>query len=188
MNKSRIYFKNNPWPEGHPVQAFKWSAKLIDGHVWFDLHLESEDYYSERAVEEADDIEYPSDWDAPIVWGNYHACTLSSTFWDNQGFRVCRLAEYTPAYFNDRRFEVDSHPEDIEDWDALAFHIYLLGHDAVAEHQIHFEQVAGTENFNIHWTGKIALAYSGQSKFEHEFSAYIENLIFPQLIFDENSD
>ena len=57
---NRIYFKGNPWPEGHPVKEFKWSASIRDGYVWFDMHLESQDYYSERDIEDDEDTEYLS--------------------------------------------------------------------------------------------------------------------------------
>lgn len=180
MQANRIYFKDNPWPEGHPIVAFSWLAKQIDGKVWFDFHLESADYDSEREID-TEEIDYDSDWEAPGAWKNYHACTISSTYWENPGFPVCALADYTPSYLNGRCFNIDLRPELLENWDEFAFHIYLLGHDAVAQHQIHFEQVTGTTLFNIQWTGKIALAYAGQDKFMHDFSIYIENVPFPKL-------
>tara|TARA_Y100000816_G_C26062736_1_gene558199 strand:- start:59 stop:199 length:141 start_codon:yes stop_codon:yes gene_type:complete len=43
---------------------------------------------------------------------------------------------------------------------------------------------AETRVENIYWTGKIALAYSGQYEFEHDFSVYLENVAFSQLIYD----
>ena len=50
---------------------FAWSVRIKDGEVWFDVHLESADYYSERDIEDDENVEYESDWKAPIVWGNY---------------------------------------------------------------------------------------------------------------------
>ena len=81
MKHDRIYFKGNPWPEGHPVKEFVWSAKEKNGEVWFDMHLESANYYAERDIENNEDVDYPSDWAAPIVWSNYHSCILSSSYW-----------------------------------------------------------------------------------------------------------
>jgi hypothetical protein len=80
MEADRIYFKDNPWPEGHRIKVCVWSAKEVDGDVWFDMHLESFDYYSEREIEDDEDVDYPSDWAAPIVWDNYHSST-SSLLW-----------------------------------------------------------------------------------------------------------
>lgn len=124
MKPDRIYFKDNPWPEGHPIKEFTWSAKEVDGDVWFDLHLKSADYYAERDIEDDENAEYASDWAAPIVWGNYHSCTLSSTYWGNDGFRVCAKADYTPELLDGLELTVDPDPEALEDFEDLAFHIY----------------------------------------------------------------
>ena len=99
MEPNRIYFKDNPWPEGHPIKRFAWSAKEIDGDIWFDMHLESADYYAERDIEDDEDEGYPSDWTAPAVWSNYHSCILSSNYWHHGGFRVCSKAECTPEFW-----------------------------------------------------------------------------------------
>ncbi len=187
MQPNRIYFAGNPWPEGHPVKEFQWSARLINGEVWFDLHLKSADYYSERGIDssmedaDAEGMEYASDWEAPIVWENYHACTLSSTYWQSRGFKACSRKEYCPEFFDGREFSVDPAPEQAEDWDDLAFHIYLLGHDSAAKHRITFEKAAGAGLFNIRWTGKIAPAYTDNYEYTHDFSVYLENVEFPAL-------
>jgi len=46
--KNRIYFKDNPYPNGHLIKEFKWSARVFseDG-LWFDFHLISDNYYAE---------------------------------------------------------------------------------------------------------------------------------------------
>lgn len=181
MEADRIYFKDNPWPEGHPIKEFTWSAKEVDGNVWFDMHLKSADYYSERNIEYGQDTDYPSDWEAPIVWNNYHSCTLSSNYWHNGGFKVCTKEEYTPEFLNGLEVEVDSHPKLPENLDDLAFHIYLLGHDAVAQHRIKFERIGDSMRFKIIWSGKIALAYSGDYEFKHDFYALISNAVYPEL-------
>jgi len=181
MNPDRIYFKDNPWPEGHPVKEFTWSAKELDGDVWFDLHLKSADYYSERDIEDDESVEYPSDWAAPIVWGNYHSCTLSSSYWDNGGFRVCSKAEYSPQFLDGLELTVDPDPEAFDDFEDHAFHIYLLGHDAVAKHKIRFDRIGDTSQFKISWGGMIAQAYVGDYDFRHEFSTVISAAEFPKL-------
>lgn len=181
MEMDRIYFKDNPWPEGHPIKEFVWSAKEINGEVWFDLHLKSADYYAERDIEDDEDADYPSDWAAPGVWGNYHACTLSSTFWGNSGFKVCAKTDYTPELLDGLELLVDPNPETLENWDQFAFHIYLLGHDAAARHRIRFERIGDTMQFRISWSGYIALAYVGHYEFKHPFSATVSSVTFPTL-------
>jgi hypothetical protein len=181
VEPDRIYFKDNPWPEGHPIKEFAWSAKEVDGDVWFDMHLQSADYHAERDLDDDEDVDYPSDWAAPIVWGNYHACTLSSTSWHDGGFRVCARADYTPAFLNGLELLVDPDPEAVEDHDDFAFHVYLLGHDAVARHRIRFERIGDSMRFKILWSGLIAQAYVGDYEFKHEFSAVISAAEFPQL-------
>jgi len=177
---NRIYFKNNPWPEGHAVKDFCWTAEVREGMVWFHFHLETDDYYAERNIDDGEDAEYDSDWQAPIVWGNYHRCTLSTNEWHDGGFKVCPEAEYTEALVDGLELEVDMHPDAIEDWDDFAFHIYLLGHDAAAQHQIKFVRT-GPATFDIEWSGKIAQAYVGDYNFKHDFSTRLVGIKMPEL-------
>ncbi|MEZ4713169.1 MAG: hypothetical protein R3A44_38630 [Caldilineaceae bacterium] len=181
MENGRIYFKGNPWPEGHPIKAFVWSAKEVGEDVWFHMHLESADYYAERDIENDENADYPSDWMAPIVWENYHSCILSSNHWHDGGFRVCSKTDYTLDFLNGLELNVDSNPEFIEEWDDLAFHIYLLGHDMVAKHKIKFERVGDSTRFKISWAGRIAQVYVGDYKFKHEFCVVISDAEFPDL-------
>ncbi len=177
MPTRRIHFKNNPWPEGHPINDFAWTARVEDGQVWFDLHLVTFDYYAERSIEEEDPGD-ESSWRSPSVWANYHYCTLSPTRWGEVGgFLACPLSEYSAERIDGVEFQVDEPPpEDTED---NAFHIYLLGHDAAASHRIRFMRRAGTDRFDIHWSGRIALAYIGHYDYEHAFEACIEDVAFP---------
>jgi len=179
MDNNRIYFEGNPWPEGHPLKEFKWTAKVVDGDVWFDIHLESADYYSERDIEDDEDVDYESDWEAPIVWGNYHSCTMSTNYWHKGGFRVCRLDEYSPDYLDGLELEIDMRPDQIEEWDDLAFHIYLLGHDAVACHRIKFIREPNCDDFSIQWQGRAAQAYVGDYEFKHPFKLFVARQKFP---------
>jgi hypothetical protein len=125
--RNRIFFPGNPWPEGHPIEEFRWTASVRNNAVWFDLHLRSEDYEAEREIEEpeeeGDEDDFPSDWEAPGVWTNYHRCTLSSTQWPNyRGFAVCPLSAFSLERIDG--FEAcvdDAPPEDPRD---NAFHIY----------------------------------------------------------------
>ncbi len=181
MKENRIYFKGNPWPEGHPIKEFRWTARIEHDAVWFDMHLETADYYSERDIEDNEDVEYLSDWAAPIVWGNYHSCTLSTNNWHNGGFKVCPLEQYSAEFMDGLVLEIDSNPEAIEDWDELAFHIYLLGHDSAAKHKFKFERVGKTDVFNIIWSGKIAQAYVGDYEYKRDFSTLISGVKLPIL-------
>ncbi|PAX99952.1 hypothetical protein CKO50_18030 [Pseudoalteromonas sp. HM-SA03] len=182
MELNRICFKDNPWPEGHPIEEFIWSAKVVDDHVWFDLHLKSADYYAEREIEDDDDsFKYPSDWKAPIVWYNYHCCTLSSNYWHDGGFRICRVEKYTPDILDGLEVLIDPNPDASSDIEDCAFHIYLLGHDAVGKHRIRFDRIGDSMQFKITWLGAIALVYSGDYDFRHEFAAILAEVEFPKL-------
>jgi hypothetical protein len=179
MEKDRILFQDNPWPEGHPIKVFAWDSKLVDGDVWFDFYLETADYNGERYIEENEDIEYNSDWEAPIIWSNYHRCILSSNYWHCGGFRVCPEAEYSFEYLDGLELEIDINSKYSGDLQSLAFHIYLLGHDAVAKHKVKFIRSGDTNRFDIQWSGKIALAYAGDYEFKHDFIAMITDVAAP---------
>jgi hypothetical protein len=179
MPANRITFLGNPWPEGHPIKEFEWLASARDGQVWFDFHLQTEDYESERSIDDDEEIEYPSDWEAPIVWNNFHACTLSSNNWHDGGFPVGQIGKVSLESLDGLEVSVDSPaPEDTEE---NAFHVYLLGHDASAHHRIKFSRIPGTDKFNILWIGRLALAYVGDYEYKHEFEAKIFEVQAPQL-------
>jgi hypothetical protein len=185
--QGRLHFPGNPWPEGHAVAEFAWTARIVDGVVWCDLHLRSADYYAERDIEldEGEDEDHASSWEAPGVWGNYHRCTLSSTHWDDdRGFPLCPVADFTPDRLDGRTFEVDTITtgtlEGVE-LDDLAFHIYLLGHDSVANHRITFQRIGDSDRFDIIWSGDIALTYAGDDDLARRFEARIANVPFPTL-------
>ncbi len=175
---NRIKFFGNPWPEGHPILKFEWVASERSGEVWFDLHLETVDYESERSIYVEDEVESQPDWEAPIVWNNYHACTLSSNYWHAGGFPVGKVGKVTLDSLDGMKVSVDASPEDAEE---NAFHVYLLGHDATAYHRITFSRLPGTDRFNIHWTGRLALAYVGDYEYKHAFEAKVFNVQAPKL-------
>jgi hypothetical protein len=166
MKVGRIVFAGNPWPRGHRIRRFVWSAHLDPATgLWFDLHLVSAPYdegdRGARADEEDDD---DGDWRSKIVWTNYDSAIISSTEWDGRGFLVA--TERRPLAFTKlagRTFRVPARD---------AFGIYLLGHDAAAKHEITF----GRDS--IEWSGRIALAYVGQTTFRHRFTARIPHARF----------
>jgi hypothetical protein len=181
MKSNRIHFHGNPWPEGHNIKEFRWSAETRGHEVWFHFHLETDDYYAERDIEDDEEIEYPSDWEAPIVWGNFHSCTISSADWHHGGFKVCSVDEYSLERLDGLELRVDPLPCELADHDARAFHTYLLGHDTVVDHVIKFVRVKGTDSFNISWSGKIALTYVGDYDPCYQFSAEIASVEAPTL-------
>ena len=184
MSVGRIVFAGSPWPEGHAIEEFEWTARAVGDALWFDLHLRSAGYDAEREIEDNEDGNESSDWQCPGVWGNYHACILSSTYWGGEGgFRVCALGECSADWLDGRRFEVDPVEGVIEDPDERAFHIYLLGHDSVANHRIEFRRIGDSERFDILWTGEIALTYAGEDELAHRFEARVTAVPYPTLPF-----
>lgn len=179
MPDNRIFFPGNPWPEGHPIKEFQWLASHRNGQVWFDLHLESQDYDAERAIDDNEGNEDTPDWEAPVLWKNFHACTLSSNFWHDGGFAVGKIGKVSLETIDGMEAVVDDPaPKDLED---NAFCVYLLGHDAAAHHRIKFSRIPDTDRFNIRWIGKLALAYVGKYEYEYEFEAKIFDVQAPQL-------
>jgi len=183
MKTGRITFAGNPWPEGHAIAAFRWTAERRDDEVWYHLHLESESYYAARAIDSDEADPDASDWEAPSVWGNYHRCTLSSSKWYRGGFLAGTLSEHTPSRVDGRVFQVDPPPHNLrrQEHDERAFHIYLLGHDAVVDHRITFTRRPGTDLFDIAWEGRIALVYAGSYEPKHAFRAEIAGVAFPAI-------
>lgn len=180
--ENRIYFAGSPFAKGHSVKEFVWSGGIDeDLELWFDLHLETEDYSTDYPELMATDDGGPSasDWQSKMVWGNYHSCTLSSTAWGNEGFKaIDREQVFSFSEISKQAYTVNSLPMP-EPWqpDDLAFHIYLLGHDSCAGHHIQFSKNPDN-SFNIEWRGKIALSYVGSYDFEYDFFALLNNVFF----------
>ncbi|TXK70622.1 hypothetical protein [Paenibacillus sp. N3.4] len=156
---------------------FIWSGHINEDGLWFDLYLESADYDEENNELDSQDDEAVSDWQAKIVWNNYHSCTLSSTYWEEaSGFQVGKeLNQFGIRQLGSKEYNVD--PLSKYDFDNPSFNIYLLGHDSVAEHRIHFSEKE-LKQFDIKWDGKIALTYAGQYEFLHSFEANLLNVSF----------
>lgn len=176
---NRIVFVDNPWPDGHAIQELEWSARIEpETGLWFELHLVSDDYYADDAPDEEEDVdEDVSDWKSKTVWTNYHACTLSSTYWDHQGFLVgTKDQPFDFATIGDRLFEVDPLPPDDDPYER-AFGIYLLGHDGVADHKIRITPLA-EQRYELDWRGKIAMEYVGDFDFDSDFYARSDQLTF----------
>jgi hypothetical protein len=121
------------------------------------------------------------------VWENYHNCTISSTKWESRGIEI----DTTKGKFDFNSLQqseliVDPLPiKDDLDFDELSFQIYLLGHDSCADHRIKFSK-KGNNKFDIEWRGKIALTYSGEDEFGHEFIALINDVTFDGFYLPKN--
>lgn len=188
---NRIYFKGNPYPDGHSIKKFIWSGRLDeDEQLWFDLHLETDDYDAEDTEEYDDDEEeedVDSDWEAKIVWENYQKCTISSTKWQSRGFLIDTQKEnFDFDSLLQKELTVDPLPLDDDlDFDDLSFQIYLLGHDSCAGHKIKFSR-NDNDKFDIEWKGKIALTYSGEEEFKHDFTAFLQDVTFDGFYLPKN--
>ncbi|MFJ8530418.1 hypothetical protein [Bacillus sp. NPDC094106] len=185
----RIYFVDNPWPNGHRIINFEWGAHFKYGEelgekagLYFDLHLETADYYEEDKGEDEDaEDEAESDWQAKIVWNNYHSCTLSSEEWNYKGFRVgSDEAPFDLEMLDGKEYIIDflskEEQEDL-DLDMTAFDVYLLGHDASGFHSIKFTRLE-RQAYQIEWKGKLALAYVGDHEFKYDFHTIISSASF----------
>jgi hypothetical protein len=185
---NRIFFKGNPYPNGHQIEEFVWSGRLEkDRGLIFDFHLLSADYYAEDNSEEEEDDDKPS-WESKIVWGNYHQCTMSSTYWNDKGVVVGSSA--LKLDFNNLLNKIliidPVQPREEYDAEEFVFSIYLLGHDACANHKIAFIKKHDQSTFDMEWKGNIALVYSGGDEFDYSFEAMITKVKFAGISLDQN--
>lgn len=180
---NRIFFPGNPWPDGHAIKELFWSARLDpETGLWFDLHLESENYYAEDSDQDtAYDDAIDNDWESKLSWSNFHSCTLSSTYWDNIGFQVAsQAAPLDMAVAEGQVFSFDNLPVTAEHYER-AFGIYLLGHDGVADHRVCIKKQPLNQVFSLKWSGRIALEYNvgvGLAEFDQEFQVNYDSLTF----------
>lgn len=171
--KGRIWFARNPWPEGHRLKAFLLMGRVdLEKGLFLDVELVTDEYSAERDPEDDEDA---SDWEAPIVWNNYHRCTISSVNWENEtGLLVAterRKLEKKAFSGSAKWVDLAKHTGD-----SRALHVYLLGHDSVRSGDLRLKR-KGT-SYDVTWTGKLALTYAGDSVFRHRFSAKASGVAF----------
>lgn len=181
--KGRIWFARNPWPKGHAIEKATWSGRLTGaGALIFDLHVETASYDAadrERLGDDDDDDD-GGDWRSRGVWRNYGRCSLSSTKWGHRGIEVGspqRPLDW--AKLDGATLRVDRATDTLPSFaegELAAFHIYLLGHDAVADHALRFRRARST--WAIDWKAKIALAYIGHRDLAHRLRAELRGLTF----------
>ncbi len=176
MMPNRIYFLNNPYPNGHLIKEFVWTGRIIpDKGIYFDFHLETEEYCKETPRNNPDE---DIDWESPGVWENYGQCTISSYFYGNEGIligskdkpfnfqEICNSVIYADTLTNAKELIKQD----------TGFHIYILGHDSCANHR--FELIGKDKKHSIKWSGKIALSYAGQNEYKYDFQAIINDVTF----------
>ncbi len=173
VGTDRIWFPGNPWPNGHRIAEFRWSGWLDpDDGLRFGFWLESADYHADDPPATGDDDPVVPFGRSRHTWLNYGRCTIRPSM----GFVAGTPAEPLDLdTLTDRTFVVDPPDEvaDFEDDDEFAFHLYLLGHDSVADHRIRFPQRHGPVTFAVAWTGRIALTDIGEQDFSYEFRAQV---------------
>jgi hypothetical protein len=182
----RIWFEGNPWPGGHAIKALEFQLLLDEAGVGLLLDLQSEDYYAGDAshFDEDNGSAAESDWTSKSVWGNYHSCRLSNTYWGIGRDTVPRVAN-ADAPITSRVLDTIHVTADILDlgeqspkpYEDHAFHIYLTGHDAVAAHDIRIAP-QNDGRFELKWSGLIALAYAGDDVFRYRFRAEAHDVPF----------
>lgn len=164
--EGRIWFPGNPWPDGHAVEDFGWWGRIHpDGRLWFELSLRSAEYGAREPTDKGE-----GDWRSPIVWNNYHRCTLSP------GWRKGLLAAEPGRPFRLAAPQtLTADPVDEVDFEEEpAFHVYLLGHDAAAGHEVTFTPTAA--GHDVTWTGALALYYAGEEDFRYGFRAELRDV------------
>jgi hypothetical protein len=183
--EGRIWFEGNPWPDGHAIKELEFRLLLDEAGVGLLLNLETDDYYAEDPSYFDEEFEEEhiskSDWESKIVWGNYHSCHLSNIEWGIDPETITRLnTPFGPDDLNFLSFEIDPVPfgkESPKDYEEHDFNIYLLGHDAVASHDMKIERQQNGL-FTIQWIGLIAQAYVGDHHFKHRFRAEAKDVPF----------
>lgn len=185
MNKTnRIFFYDNPYPLGHTLKEFVWSARLDpERGLLFDFHLVTDSYYAEDDSND-DNEDLKSDWQSKTVWENYHNCILSSTEWHYGGIVIGTPEnKFDFSKLNSATLTSDLLPlPEGFDFQDLAFHVYLLGHDSCSNNKITLNRNPDN-TFEISWTGKIARTYYGDYEFKHDFEVNISNVKFDGIYF-----
>jgi hypothetical protein len=177
--RGHIWFERNPWPGGHAINEFAFQILLDESGPRLLLDLQSEDYNAHDNPD-ADEETGKGDWQSKGVWGNYHACSLSNVKWGiTPGTAPLLTApvDARPANIAVRADPVAADGTSPLCHDEHAFHIYLLGHDSVHDHDIRITR-AVNGLYEIAWSGLIALSYVGDYVFRHRFRAALHDVPF----------
>lgn len=185
----RVIFVGNPWPGGHEIAELQWTGVLRRTGLWLGLYLRTARYDDEVGEDFA--VRGHGDWGSPTVWCNHSRCTIRPAL----GFLAATphsplsIADLPERIFNvdgnpGRPDAVDTDDEDdvgvefqpVDAPDYAAFSIYLLGHDAIAQHRIMFSGWHGGNAVSLDWRARIALAYAGDHEYRYQMRATAEFL------------
>lgn len=189
--EGRIWFEGNPWPQGHrlvscelvgvahPLRGadVELPAGVVAGPALsLAIELASAPYDEGDDPAERDAIG-DDDWTFKIVWNNYGAATIAeSASSQTPGFAVSDGR--TPFIWDapSHRFLVDRLPLTLPGFSDFftvqALGCYVLGHDAVADHDIHLHSRSPDGGYVLDWTGRLARAYAGIETFDHRFRVH----------------
>ncbi len=180
--RGRITFSGNPWPGGHALKKLELSGFLAaERGLSLRLELDSVDYDADEPdVDRGDDADEDDGdgawWTSRIAWNTYHAAHIGPSMTsDSDGIAVVGAFDVDA---DGHHFVVDALPRTASEvFQSGAFGCYILGHDAVAGHDIRLERT-GHGRFRVRWTGKVAEAYVGKEDFEHDFIVDAEDVAF----------
>lgn len=170
MTSGRIRFPGNPWPAGHNLRIIEMTVRGDEeGNLRLHFNLESDEYDAEGpgAAPRAD----TGPWGQAAEWIKHKNMIMSSLRWDNAGFRLpSPRHSFDESKLDGMTLEADAAKSVKLDAaaESLAVGIYLLGQDLCAGHRVKLTRTALNE-FDLHWTGSVALTWLGDKDFDHEF-------------------
>jgi hypothetical protein len=192
--EGRIYFPGNPWPAGHRVVSCELIAAI---NPCFGLYIDEAAYkgpaltlaielktadYDEDDPSDRDGIGN-DDWSSKIAWNNYGSCWIGESQSSGTPGFVVSDGQLPFSFDRDEyRFLVDLLPVD---WDTFmstrAMDVFLLGHDAVADHNIRLHSRQADGSYTLDWRGQIARAYVMDDQFKYTFSAHVTGVRFREI-------
>lgn len=183
--EGKIYLNTELFPEGHKLEEFVWSARLMPGKgLFFDFALESGEYDSSDQ-----DFDYDSEADVVGIWNqrgwwrNSHQCWISSVEEDEDtGFCVGDEQNKLDFKLLDKEKFFADPAEGFFDRDERAFRAFIIAYDSVGDHEIAFART-GNGLYTIDWKGKIALLNESDIEFDYDFSVNINSITFSGIRF-----
>lgn len=178
--QGRIWFEGNPWPQGHALLDFQLGAFLHEGGVTLSLLLKSTEYRDAGgAVEPPEEQAATGDWESRGVWNNYHRCSIESGAIADQPPLAIDPATKLPVPGQRLRFDTlaDEPPNGFDPQDNL-LQCYILGHDAVRDHDLKIGAGSAHGLYRIDWSGRVALAYAGDYFYRYRFRVEVEDAPF----------
>lgn len=138
------------------------------------VELDSDEYNAEESG--VDENETTVNWEAKTCWNNYHACHFGGDIPFPCAGGVFDAEQLTrqPIVLVDHQPDLDNDNIDTLSIRQLAFdECYILGHDTIGKHTFRFAPLKKNgepkNTFELHWTGKVALTYTGERSFNHDF-------------------